>query len=115
MKNELRKKCINIFPNKSNIVPIMEMEKYLLKSVTENSKERNEKKLEEKELLAIKKAKLKDLISVKEFELLYGYSKEAQKGFRNRVNDTLPYKQKAFGCKIQYKKIDVEDWISNQK
>ncbi len=64
--------------------------------------------------MAINKAKLKDIITVEEFELLYDYSKEAQKGYRGRLNDPLPYMQKSFGSKILYEKIDVEDWISNQ-
>lgn len=88
------------------------------------SKENNQNKNKEtsakedtrqEKLLALKMAKEKDIIDVKDFELLYGYSKEAQKGFRSRANNPLPSIPKPFGSKIQYRKIDVEDWLSNQK
>ena len=65
--------------------------------------------------LAIEKAKLKDIIDVKEFELIYSYSESAQKGFRSRLNDPLPYIQKGHGSKIQYKKADVEAWLKHKK
>ena len=64
--------------------------------------------------IAIEKAKLKDIITVEEFELLYDYSKESQKGFRARLNDPLPYIQKSFGAKIQYRKPDVEAWLKRK-
>jgi hypothetical protein len=70
-------------------------------------------KLQEKKLFDIKVAKEKDTINVKEFELLYGYSKESQKGYRGRIKNPLPYIQKSHGSMILYKKIDVEEWLKN--
>ncbi len=83
---------------------------YYLSKDENATKDVHQNKLERLEL-----AKLKDTIDAKDFELLYGYSKEAQKGFRNRLNNPLPSIPKPFGSKIQYRKIDVEDWLNNQK
>ncbi len=69
----------------------------------------------QEKLLALKMAKEKEIIDVKEFELIYGYSKSAQKSFRSRLNDPLLYIQKGFRSKIMYKKSVVEEWLKANK
>lgn len=72
-------------------------------------------KIKEKKLLEIQTAKEKDIINVKEFELLYGYGKESQKGYRSRLHNQLPYIQKTHGSMILYSKVDIENWLKNIK
>ena len=113
-KNELVGKPINLFPDKSSLGLMSEFNKYIVESMQKDIKKKYKEKAGEKELLALKIAKEKEVIDVKEFTLLYSYSKEAQKGFRGRVNNPLPTIQKSYGSKILYRKIDVEDWLSNK-
>lgn len=72
------------------------------------------KKLDEpiSDVSKIAVANAKKIIDVKEFELLYSYGKEAQKGFRGRINNALPFIQKSHGSKVQYLKADVEEWLN---
>ena len=88
------------------------------------SKENNQNKNKEtsakedtrqEKLLALKMAKEKDIIDVKEFELIYGYSESSQKSFRSRLNDPLLHIQKGFRSKIMYKKSVVEEWLKANK
>ncbi len=53
------------------------------------------------------------LISVVKFTELYGFSKETQKIFRNRVNHPIPYLQVVRGGMIQYWVHKVEKWLEN--
>lgn len=103
-----------------NIERIRELELYALRlyklyneetsqeiSYLENIKDRNIQKIRE--------ANEKKNISVIEFELVYGYSSTAQKGFRSRLNDPIPFIQKEFNSKISYKKSDVDKWLGDIK
>ena len=64
-------------------------------------------------LIKIQEAKEKDIINVKEFELLYQYNATSQAGLRGRLHDPLPKIQLGYGAKIQYKKVEIEHWIDN--
>jgi len=61
----------------------------------------------------IEEAQAKSIITVEEVELLYGYGKESQKGYRSRIKNPLPYLQKGHGAKIQYNKKVVEAWLES--
>ena len=56
----------------------------------------------------------KKYINVKEFTLIYGYSKEWQKNRRGRIHNSLPYIQTVQGGKIIYKVKEVENWFENE-
>ncbi len=60
-------------------------------------------------------AEIKSIIDVYEFELLFGYGPSTQKGFRSRLNDSIPYIQKNFRCKIMYDKSKVIKWLEGKK
>jgi len=66
------------------------------------------------ELKKIQLAKEKEIINVEEFELLYSYGKEAQKGFRSRIKNPLPRIPGPHGSKILYHKNEVEKWLSKK-
>ena len=102
----LMKKVVEFY---STIIKNISSDYYLSKDVN-FKKDVHQNKLERLEL-----AKLKDTIDVKEFELLYGYSKETQKGFRSRLIDSIPFEQKGFKSKIRYKKSEVDKWLEGEK
>lgn len=60
-------------------------------------------------------AKEKVFIDTKEFELLYGFSRDKQKELRGRVNNPLPYIQTKAKGDINYKKKEVDKWLENFK
>jgi hypothetical protein len=103
-----------------NLEKINELERYGLKMYKLYTEETNEKipyleEVKNKNIEKIQIANQKDNISVNEFELLYGYSTTAQKGFRTRLNDPIPFIQKSFNSKILYKKDKVEKWLEGKK
>ena len=60
----------------------------------------------------------KVLLSVKDVELIYGFSKTQQQGFRGRMRNKLPHhkqstKSKSANTKIYYKKDEIDNWIEN--
>jgi hypothetical protein len=55
----------------------------------------------------------KPFLTVSEFEIIFGYSPTQQKGFRQRINDPIPFTQKALGHKILYSRKKVEIWLEN--
>lgn len=63
----------------------------------------------------IKIANEKELINQKEFTLLFGYSESAQKGFRRRLNNPIPFIQKGIGTKIFYNRKQVTEWLKQKK
>lgn len=62
----------------------------------------------------IKAIQAKRYINVKEFTLIYGYSKEWQVNRRGRLYNSLPYIQTARGGKITYDVEDIETWFKNE-
>lgn len=56
----------------------------------------------------------KEVITVREFKILYGKSPESQKNLRGRIHDPLPYQQTVKNGKITYKKDEVKNWLDNQ-
>ena len=66
-------------------------------------------------LSALELAKSKEIIDVKEFKLLYGFSDSAQKGFRSRLNNPISFIQKNFKSKIMYNKSEVDKWFEGKK
>ena len=97
----------------------IDLYKTIIKNISSDyylSKDTNAKEdAQQEKILALKMANLKKIIDVKEFELIYGLSAEAQKGFRGRLNDPIPYIQKKFRSKVQYIKCDVEEWFKDKK
>ncbi len=76
-----------------------------------------DKKVEQRlnsDIYTIEKANSKKLISVKEFKELYGYSESAQKGFRSRLNNPIPFIQQGLACKILYNKEDIDEWLEGK-
>ena len=67
------------------------------------------------DITTIQKANSKKLISVKELKELYGYSESAQKGFRSRLNNPIPFIQQGIGTKILYNKDEVNKWLAGKK
>lgn len=60
----------------------------------------------------------KVLLSVKDVEIIYGFSKTQQQGFRGRMRNKLPHhkqstKSKSANTKIYYKKDEIDNWIEN--
>lgn len=103
----------------ANLEKISELEIYALKLYRLYKKENKAipyfDDLESKKLLELKLLNEKEIISVKEFEILYEYSRSAQKGFRGRLNNPIPYIQKEFNSKILYNKEDVSKWLQGKK
>jgi hypothetical protein len=71
-----------------------------------------------KRIQSFDEVKQKKLLSVKEFEDLYGISKTQQQSFRGRLKNALPYykqstKSKSSNTKIYYKIEEIEAWIEN--
>lgn len=74
--------------------------------------------LEDLEVTRIKVAKEKKILSVKDVELIYGFSKFQQADFRGRIMNPLPYiksstNSRSANTKISYKKDAFEHWIDN--
>ncbi len=65
--------------------------------------------------LAIEKAKLKEFITTEEFELLFNYSAGAQKGFRSRLNNPIPFIQKGSKSKILYRTSETLKWLKGKR
>lgn len=87
-----------------------------IESNQNENKETSAKENAHKEkLLALELANLKEIIDVKEFELIYGFSKETQKGYRSRLNNPIPFIQKKDKSKIMYKKSEVIKWLGGKK
>lgn len=68
-----------------------------------------------KKVLSIEEIKHKELLTVKDVELLYGFSKTQQQGFRGRIRNSLPQvtKSRADNSKVHYRKQELDDWIDN--
>ena len=79
-----------------------------------DSKDTKEEKIEFYENLKIQ-VQPKEYLSVKDFTLVFGYSSSAQKGFRSRLNNSIPFIQKKLGSKILYKKDAVDEWLKEQE
>lgn len=74
--------------------------------------------LENLEVTRIKVAKEKKILSIKDVELIYNFSKSQQAGFRGRLINSLPHikdstNSKSANTKISYKKDELELWIDN--
>ncbi len=54
-------------------------------------------------------------LSVKQFEILFGMKPDAQKAYRSRVHDPLPYIQLKYGATILYNRVQVTKWFENYK
>jgi len=102
-----------------NLENIKELESYALKLYrlykNENKAIPYYDELENKKIQELKLLKEKDFISVKEFELLYGYSSTAQKGFRGRLRNPIPFIQKGLGSKVTYETKEVLKWLKKEK
>jgi len=60
----------------------------------------------------------KKILTVKDVELLYSFSKDTQKSFRGRIHNSLPYikeltKSLSANTRIYYKKSKIEEWVDN--
>lgn len=62
----------------------------------------------------IKAIRAKGKITVKEFEVVYGYGRTWQQQKRERLKDRLPYQQTKQNGKIFYLVNEVEEWFQNQ-
>jgi len=102
-----------------NLEKINKLENYSLKLYRLYKKENKSipfyDELENKKVQEMKIIQTKDIVSVNEFETLYGYSSSSQKGFRSRLNDPIPFIQKKLGSKILYKKSEVDKWLKGKK
>jgi len=110
---------IMLFMYDLNLEKMNKLENYALKLYRLYKKEGKNityyDELENTKVQEMKIIQTKDIISVNEFETLYGYSSSAQKGFRSRLNNPIPFIQKSFGSKILYKKRDVDKWLESKK
>ena len=105
---------------KENLEKISELENYALKMYKLYTEETNDKITYMEELKSTKVQEMeilqtKDWISVNEFELLFSYGSTAQKGFRSRLRDPIPFEQKSIGSKILYEKNKVVKWLKTNK
>lgn len=71
-----------------------------------------------KKVQSLEEIQHKKMLSVLEVELLYGFSKTQQQGFRGRLKNALPHhkqstKSKSANTKVYYKKNEIDDWIGN--
>lgn len=71
-----------------------------------------------KKVQSLQEVQHKIMLSIKDVESLYGFSKTQQQGYRSRLRNPLPYikdssKLKSANTKVQYKKQELEDWIYN--
>lgn len=71
-----------------------------------------------KKIQSIDEIKQKELLSIKEVELLFGISKTQQQGLRGRLKNPLPHhktstKSKSSNTKIYYKNKEITNWIDN--
>lgn len=71
-----------------------------------------------KRVLTLEEIKQKEMLTIKDVELIYGYSKFAQKGYRSRIRHPLAHhkpsrRSKSANTKVYYKKKELEDWINN--
>ncbi len=99
-----------------NTEKIQELENYALKlyhlyQTQENKSIPYYDKLEKNKLRELKLTQAKDNISVKEFQVIFGYSKSAQAGFRGRLRNPIPFMQKKTGAKIIYNREKVAKWL----
>lgn len=56
----------------------------------------------------------KEVLTVRELEIRYGYKKTTQQNLRNRVKDNMPYNQTVLNGKITYNASEIEKWKENQ-
>ena len=71
-----------------------------------------------KKVQSIEELKQKTMLSIKEVEVIYGFSKSSQQGFRGRLKNSLPHhksstKSKSANTKVYYKRKELDDWIAN--
>lgn len=71
-----------------------------------------------KRVQSLEELQYKKLLSIKDVEYLYGFSKTQQQGFRGRLKNSLPHhkestKSKSANTKVYYKKKELDDWIDN--
>lgn len=71
-----------------------------------------------KKVQTVEEIQYKKTLSVREVELLYGFSKTQQQGFRARMRNSLPHhkqstKSKSANTKIYYKQKELDDWIDS--
>ena len=64
-------------------------------------------------LQKIKEAREKPVITIKEFQLLYGLSPKAQEKLRCKNDDPMPYVQYAEKGNVYYNVADIEKWREN--
>jgi len=57
----------------------------------------------------------KKMITVKDFEMVYSINEEAQRKFRNKMKDPLPYIQLVERGNVLYDCKEVEKWFENYK
>jgi len=57
----------------------------------------------------------KKMINIKEFEEVYSIAEEAQRKFRKRMNDPLPFIQIVERGSVLYDRKEVEKWFENYK
>ncbi len=109
---------IMLYMYDSNLEKIKELENYSLRLYRLYQKEGKNipyyDELEQAKLLEMKVIQSKEIISVNDFEILFGYSSSAQKGFRTRLNNPIPFIQKEFRSKIMYKRKEVDKWLNKK-
>lgn len=71
-----------------------------------------------KKVQSLEEIQHKKLLSIKEVEELYGFSKTQQQNYRSRLKNPLPRhkestKSKSANTKVYYKKEELDDWIDN--
>lgn len=71
-----------------------------------------------KKIQLLEELRNKDILSVKEVELVYGFSKTQQQGYRGRIRNPLPVlnndkKSTSLNNKIYYNKDTLDAWIDN--